>query len=192
MKFLGRMSRINVLTDEKQKNAGMSLVEILVVFAIVGLLIGVGVGAWAVLKSADVSKSSKNISSYYEKLKSTTMSKTGDWNMKITRDDNDMYYVAMYNGNVMSGEKAELGKYIDIYFKDENDGSLNKITKDSPLIIKLKASTGGVSEITYGSTKKYSSAEGSSSTYGSIQVWLGDSRSKEIKIYYVTGRAVKN
>ncbi len=181
----------NVLTDEKLKNAGFSLVELLVVLAIISILAGVGAISWSILKGADVSKASQSVVSCYEKLKTTTMSKTGDWTMKVTRNDKEMYYAGLYDGASSYGGNTELGKYIEIYFKDEKDASATKITKEVPLTVRVKASTGSVSEVICGSTVKYDSAEASDSAYGTIEIWLSGKKSKEVKIYYATGKAVK-
>ncbi len=176
---------------KEHKNAGFTLVEVIVVIAILAVVIGIGFGGMSILKNADVSKASSQVSSYYEELKSTTMSKVGEWRLEITRDDNDMYHAAIYNGTDRVGDMEELGKYIDIYFKDELEGSNNKITKSSPLIIKIKASTGGVSEISYGGAVKFSSSSGSASTYGTVEIHLSGQKREEFKIYYITGKLVK-
>ncbi|MBE5939264.1 MAG: type II secretion system protein [Lachnospiraceae bacterium] len=189
-------NKFNALKRLKLNNDGITLVEIMAVLAIIAIMVGVGMTSWAVVKNADVSKAGRNIMTAYDKLKTYTMSKNGEWRMEIYKNDKGMYYAGVYcrdavtGLDVADGDVVELGKYIDIYFKDENESSDIYIDESTPLKIYLKPSTGGVNKIKLGDIVKYDSAGEYESSYGNIEITYNNLTNKNVKIYYVTGKVV--
>lgn len=71
---------------KKNRNAGFSLVEVIVVIAIMGVLIGMASTGISLLFSRDAEKCAMEIESGLDKLRTYTMSKKGSWYMKIEQD----------------------------------------------------------------------------------------------------------
>ena len=181
-------NKFNALKRLKLNNDGITLVEIMAVLAIIAIMVGVGMTSWAVVKNADVSKAGRNIMTAYDKLKTYTMSKNGEWRMEIYKNDKGMYYAGVYcrdavtGLDVADGDVVELGKYIDIYFKDENESSDIYIDESTPLKIYLKPSTGGVNKIKLGDIVKYDSAGEYESSYGNIEITYNNLTNKNVNI----------
>lgn len=171
----------------KNDNSGMSLIELIIVIAIITVLAGAAGVSYNIIKNADITKSEKNINSCYSKLRVYTMSQAGSWKLQIYKEQGK-YYGSIYQDNEKKGGKTELGKYIDIYFKDQN-GNENKIDEDNGLIIVMKPSTGGLNTITYGNQQIFDSSKEDNSSYGEIII-KRKSRKTSIKIYYVTGKNI--
>lgn len=172
-----------------KNNAGMSVIELIVVIALLAILVGAGFASYNVIKNADVTKSTKNFASYYNKLRTYTMSQAGDWSLVISRDSDDMYTAAIYQGSEQKGSALELGKHIELKYQDEKGGEV-AISSALPLTITLKASTGGVNTIYSGSAKVYESGADTSS-YGIFKAER-NTHDSQIKIYYVTGKALRD
>lgn len=128
----------------KKDNKGFSLIELLIVLAIMGLLVGTTVNVWYYFRQADVKQASKLINTMLEYTRTNTMSINANWEMKIEKDiTDDTYYVTVYrNGNLW--RKNELGKRISIY--TVKGSAETEITSSVSASITFKMDTGGIKE----------------------------------------------
>ncbi len=128
----------------KKDNKGFSLIELLIVLAIMGLLVGTTVNVWYYFRQADVKQASKLINTMLEYTRTNTMSINANWEMKIEKDiTDDTYYVTVYrNGNLW--RKNELGKRISIY--TVKGSAETEITSSVSVSITFKMDTGGIKE----------------------------------------------
>lgn len=128
----------------KKDNKGFSLIELLIVLAIMGLLAGTTINVWYYFRQADVKQASKLIDTMLEYTRTNTMSINASWEMKIEKDiTDDTYYVTVYrNGDLW--RKNELGKRITVY--TVKGSSETEITTSTPTSITFKMDTGGIKE----------------------------------------------
>lgn len=128
----------------KKDNKGFSLIEVLVVLAIMGLLVGASINVWYYFKQADVKQASKMVNTMLEYTRTNTMSVNASWEMKIEKDISDgIYYVTVYRDGEL-WRKHDLGKRITVY--TVKGSAETEITSSSPASITFKMDTGGVKE----------------------------------------------
>jgi len=185
---MNRFFKRSVLTDENRKNAGVSLVEIVIVCAIFAVLAGGLALSINAVKGADVTKATRNIESNYAKLRTHTMSQTGDWEL-VVYEKEDMYYSVVRRDGVDYGTVLELGEYVNISYKDDV-GTVYSVDADNPLSISLRPSTGAVNRVNVGTAIVYDTSANSESSYGTIEI-TRKKKTSTLKFYYITGKVVK-
>lgn len=157
---------------KKNKNAGFSLVEIIVVLAIMAVLVGMSATGISLLFSRDAEKCALEIESGLEKLRTYTMSKKGNWHMEIKKESSD-YIMTIYRDEGSGAapyEQVNLGSKVNL----------------NPAGIKIEYSrvTGGVAKVD--TTGTGWSAPGSTVLIRVDSVHNG--RSKTVSIVTLTGR----
>ena len=128
----------------KKDNKGFSLLELLIVLAIMGLLITTTINAWYYFRQADVKQASKLINTMLEYTRTNTMSVNASWEMKIEKDvTDDTYYVTVYRDGEL-WRKNELGKRITVYMV--KGSTETEITTSLSASITFKMDTGGIKD----------------------------------------------
>lgn len=161
-----------------KKNAGFSLVEVVVVIAIMGILVGISAVGISLMFSRDAEKCATEIESGLDKLRSYTMAKKGSWYMEIAKTGND-YILTIYR-NTGSGDTA---------YEQMNLGSRVTLrsggTEISGVRIQYNRVTGGVAQVDIGNTGTWAVP----SDIVKIQVDSNRTdRSKTVNIVRLTGR----
>ena len=126
----------------KTNNNGLTLMELIVVVAIMAVLVGTTVIGIGILSSGDAEKASKNIRSVLNEVRTDTLSIQADWSAKIHNDDGT-YTIAVYR----DGEEydtIDLGYRIDIFYGDGREA----IEDGDELTISYRQSSGAVKKIT--------------------------------------------
>jgi len=97
----------------RTSSKGFSLVELIVIIAIVGLLAVGGSIAISTMTNANVTSAAKKLSSLLDKLRLESMSRTGKVYLEIGMDGNEYYGRLLYYGNGGNGsdegERVALG-----------------------------------------------------------------------------------
>lgn len=135
----------------KQNNKGYSLVEIIIVIAILAILSTVAYNNFSYIKYANTKTCAKEINSQYEKARQLAMSKP-------ERPD---YYIYKYNDNiylklisssvapVLDNTGTLIGNGgIDVYYTTTSNPTKIKLNNGDNIKIQFKKSSGGLKPIT--------------------------------------------
>ena len=163
----------------KNKNEGFSLVELIIVLAIIVILTGlvsVGVGL-AVNKPAD--ECAEKIKANMQSLRITTMGKFDSY-MEIYCNGDKIYtkeYLIDADGNVTSKENLVGAKGVHLSYEKDNSGSYTELSGDDKITIAYSRSSGA-----------FSNAKAGYYCTG-MKVWKGD-REVNLTIYKLTGKVI--
>jgi len=163
-------------------NKGFTLIEVLVVVAIMGLLAAASVNVYYYLRQADVKQSSKVVNTMLEYTRTNTMSINASWEMRIEKDTNGMYYATVYR-NDKQWRKKELGKRIKIYTVTNTSAEIEITSGTSPYIT-FKSDTGGVKE--YGTASGSEKVANNSDELNGYRIKCGD-KTVDVEIVPLTG-----
>lgn len=187
----------------KLNNKGFSLLELLIVIAImvvvsVSTMVGI-----SVISKGNAKKVNKNLYSSLSYLKTTSMSKTGDWHMEIKKE-NGQYLIETYktttskdaegneitNTALVDSYKCSASKISITYNprqKDSASGVSSVNIADTSMIVKFSKSDGSCSELKAG--EEVLTDSGKYGNNGEFVVKVKGSK-KEYKttLWYKTGR----
>lgn len=128
-----------------KNNKGFSLVELIIVIAILSVLTGVSVVGIGYLYSTNLKSSVKKLDSSLQKVQSFTMTKATNptsIGLKIKQTGNGWY--AEFQG-IPGQSDEELGnKRLKVYYLDSSSSNWNPVTADKPLIVRFDRATGGL------------------------------------------------
>lgn len=144
---------------KNKKNAGFSLVEIIVVIAIMAVLVGMTSVGISLMFSRDAEKCATEIEGGLDKLRAYSMSKKGKWYMEIKQEvsDNNIYMTIyrdegsgyeIFEQENLGSRASLISGYITIEFNKAN-GSVSKVNGSAPgdiTQIKLEANRTNKSE----------------------------------------------
>ncbi len=165
-----------------KENKGFTLIEVLVVVAIMGLLAAASVNIYYYLKQADVKQASKVVNTMLEYTRTNTMSINASWEMRIEKDANGMYYATVYRNDKL-WKKNELGNRVKIYTITNSSAEVEITSGSSPYII-FKSDTGGVKE--YGTASGSDKVANSSDELNGYRIKSGD-KTVNVEIVPLTG-----
>lgn len=177
---------------QKLNNSGMSMIELIVVLAIMVLLVGGVIGLTAYLNSGDLTKSSKAVHNLLSDVKNKTMSIYGSWDGRIKYEDEQFKLLTEKNNEVL--DVKELGYRVSIGYYD--GGTLNgdtvedatayyDLTTAGDLSFVFNQATGAIEEFKIGDSDNLAEA----STYGYFRVYTTSS-SYYLKVFYKTGKVI--
>lgn len=129
---------------KKHNNAGMSLVEIVVVVLIIGILSAGAVIGFSFINSRDASSAAENIMSTLERTKLDTLaSNTETVLLKLCKENNHYYGIVMKDSTEL--DKIELAKNgVTITVKDSSGGQ-TVISDSTSYELKYNKSNGSFS-----------------------------------------------
>ncbi len=184
---------------ENKFNAGFSLVELLVVVAIMGVLLSGAVMSWYVISSNNVNKSGEYIDSALTECKNRAKTMAADlWTVELTNDIVEVHKSVSDDKGVVSDEvilHENLPASIDVYVLLNTGEKIDLTSNADKVIIEYKILTGEVSSI-------YAEKDGSKwSVYSSGTAYTGykycdivskhDKRENKIRLYFTTGKHIE-
>lgn len=113
------------MRDHKLNNAGISLVEIIIVIAIMGIIGGAVILSTAVATDKQVSSCAEKLSSSLEQTRSLVMGKQSGY-VEVWQAAGDYVYIQMWVDGEKFGDEVAIGKpgVVVNYSKVEDDGSV--------------------------------------------------------------------
>lgn len=192
----------------KKDNKGFSLIEIIVVMAIMAVLVGMGAQMFGVAENGYVKKASSDLQGLFDQAEYNTQAVAAkEWKVEITKDGNN-YVARLIKVEADTSDKSKTveteiekkqlsgGKKLQILFDATlGDGmivSQQEITEAMPLTISFEKQTGEVNKVTLGDTS-YDSSKLKAATadgVGNITISTTNSKAhdKTINIYWSTGK----
>lgn len=162
-------------------NAGFSLVELLVVIAIMTILIGGAMIGVRILASGDAQKAQRATESVLSEVRTNTLSITGTWITRITKEDGSARVEIVKDGIVMS--TSRFGSRIRIYYQD-GEGVKTELDNEDIWDFSYMTSSGRFKAVT---NQEGTSMKANDSVYGRIY-FEGSSSVYILKLWYETGR----
>ncbi len=182
--------------NNRKSNAGFSLVELLVVVAIMAVLMSITAVTWYTVSSANVNKAASFIEEVMLEGKNRAMTTSAkSWDVVITNDN--VKLIKTYSDNsteVIVSEK--LPSNVDIKLIQngsliEYDLGTDPVVYDS-IIISYKLLSGEVKKVSATtSSTTVTLYEGKDINYGDIVCYYEDERSETIRLYYSTGKHIR-
>lgn len=128
----------------KKDNKGYSLVELLIVLAIMAVLSGLAVVTWNIVYKAKCQAGANNFNSEVNTLRSSTMAKNEDFCVRVYQEESGAYIVER---GLCPTDNIDDFWVPNISDKDNYDDFFNYNNTGTPLTIKIKY------EISYKNTK---------------------------------------
>lgn len=150
----------------KSNNKGFSLVEVLVVIAIMVILTSASVQALSYLTRGDIKKATKTLYSFIASNRTSSMAKSGEWSFEVSNDGTQYILYSMCDGAEFDMEKLS--------------NRVDSITiNGEPLTsIRFAKNTGAVSSI-----------NGVDVVAGYADIVISISGNKQtLRLYYLTGK----
>lgn len=183
-------------SERKLNNKGFTLMELIVVVAIMIVMAGAAAVTVSMLDSSYVEDAERGIKDYISMARTKSMSVSAkDWYVSITKEGNE-YYANLYKVTVeivASGgvdtevtkvtliEKQKLGAKITISFRSE-DGTVTNLDASNNLELHFDSATGKVNLVKLGAA-----TPGIGSGIGSIGIKRND-YAINLKVFYNTGK----
>ena len=182
--------------NKKKSNAGFSLVELLVVVAIMGVLMGITAVTWYAVSSANGNKAASFIEEVLLEGKNRAMTTSAkSWDVIITNDK--VKLVKTYDDDRTEVIVSEsLPSNVDIKLIQSGSPTEYDLGGESApydsIVISYKLLSGEVKKVT--ATNKGTTIElytGSGISYGDIVCYYEDDRSETVRLYYSTGKYIR-
>jgi len=184
-------------SQKVNKNAGFSLVELIVVVTIIAIMVGGSFAGFSMLARGDSKKAVKNISSQITELRTNTLSVAGNWFAEIYMKDNSYRIdikkkITLPDGITTSEElvsSTAIGSkivisYVDFVYTDKKD-----INESNKLVISFMQGSGKVNQVKLiNSDLSETPLVGPLSKSGDIIVSVKSSTSNSLTLWYLTGK----
>ena len=183
-------------SERKLNNKGFSLMELIVVVAIMIVMVGAAAVTVSMLDSSYVEDAERGIKDYIALGRTKSMSVSAkDWYMSVVKDGSD-YYACLYKvveepisddpdagveEKVYIVEKKKLGNKLTIGFGTTEDNKID-ITSTNELQLHFDATTGKIKEVKVGPTN-FATTSG----IGNIYITRNDYDIK-LKVFFNTGK----
>lgn len=196
---------INIINRKKNNNSsnsnsGLTMVELIIVIAIMAIMVAASSIGFSLLSHGDSKKAVGNLSAQITELRTTALSKAGDWTAELYKKDNS--YQLDIKKIIVSSDPAipnteetvsstSIGSKIAIVYKDSVNSDDKNIDNDHKLVISFKQGTGKVDKVNFvsilGGTSE--TLNPATSQSGTIIVKVnGTSNSNCLTLWYQTGK----
>lgn len=195
------INMINYKENNNSSNSGFTMVELIIVIAIMAIMVAAGSIGFSLLSHGDSKKAVGNLSSQIAELRTNALSMAGDWTAELYKKDKS--YQLDIKKTIKSLDPAipdtvetvsstPIGSKIAIVYKDSTASSEKGINDDNKLVISFKQGTGKVDDVSLvlisgGGSEQLKPLSGSQS--GNIIVKVnGLSKSNSLTLWYLTGK----
>ncbi len=178
------------------KNKGFTLMELLIVVAIMAIMTGLTIIAVSILATGDSKKASKNLLNELEALKVDTMSIDGEWWAEVYINSSGTYTVDVIkknNGESTVYETKTLGSRLSISYHDNGVGNITKdlSVEDTKLKIFYEKGSGKISSVTIVENGAETAISTGLSSKGEFIIKpKGKDTQSVLTLYYRTGKIV--
>lgn len=170
----------------KTDNRGVTLIEVIVVIAIMMVLTATSVSAMSYLARGNVKKAAKTVYSFITQSRTDSMAKSGKWSLTIKKDGNNYVLVTECTGFYINGALQDCldadGKAYDKVVLDSNVTGITcngvLIDDSTSYVINFKKNTGEVEKI---------NGSKPSGGYTDIVISLSGN-TRTLRLYYLTGK----
>ncbi len=132
--------------QKRKKNSGFSLVELVVLLAIMGILMAGGITAFGLIFSTSAKETTSKIDSALNKTKVEAMSRASA-SVEIYKDSTDSSYYVRYTINGTTQNPIKVGSSrVNVAYVDSS-GTTTTITGSNNLIISFDRASGGFKPI---------------------------------------------
>lgn len=175
---------VNMENMEKDnRNAGFTMMELLLVSVIMAVMVGASVVGFNLLNQGDSKKAVKNISSQLAELRTNTLSMAGEWKAEIYKDGGTYKLDILKGADVIS--TSSIGSRIVISF-DDSENAPYEITDSSKVVISFLKGNGKVDDVV---DNAGNTLEGLTSKSGAFIVTpKSSSTSTTLTLWYLTGK----
>lgn len=186
---------INISYIKKNNDSGLTMVELIIVIAIIAIMVAASVIGVSLLSHGDSKKAVNNLSSQITEVRTNTLTMAGNWTAEIYKKDNS-YKLDIkkdLNGTVELVSSTSIGSKLAISYQD-SVGAIQPIDNDNKLVISFKQGNGKVEDegvkLVPVSGGSGTSLIGSGSKRGEIIVNNSSSISNSLTLYYLTGKII--
>lgn len=178
------------------KNKGFTLMELLIVVAIMAIMTGLTIIAVSILATGDSKKASKNLLNELEALKVDTMSIDGEWWAEVYINSSGTYTVDVIkknNGESTVYETKTLGSRLSISYHDNGVGNITKdlSVEGTKLKIFYEKGSGKISKVTIVENGAETAISTGLSSKGEFIIKpKGKDTQSVLTLYYRTGKIV--
>lgn len=175
---------------QDNSNKGFSLIELIVVIAVMVVVTGFIVYGVSVLSSGDANKASKTIYNQLTSTQRSTLSMSGKWSLEIINNSGtntlNIYRDDGTGNQLQTSEK--LGSRIELSYNTKNDeASAQQLGNGDRLIVTFERSTGKILDVTKNGSSIYDS--GKTDLY-IMAKGRGSSSNYTVKVIYATGKII--
>lgn len=171
-------------------NHGFSLLELLVVMAIIVIVSTITAVGLNVLAEGNAKKANKTMYSKISELRTTTMSKSGEWYMVISCQDNtyklETHHVANGEDNIKDTSKFSASRISLNYYN--GDSSTGYDLRNNSLKIQFNKNDGSCKSVTINDTEEFITDNLDAPQFGKIVASVSRNNTYESKLWYKTGR----
>ncbi len=181
---------IDKSNGQDNSNKGFSLIELIVVIAVMVVVTGFIVYGVSVLSSGDANKASKTIYNQLTSTQRSTLSMSGKWSLEIINNSGtntlNIYRDDGTGNQLQTSEK--LGSRIELSYNTKNDeASAQQLGNGDRLIVTFERSTGKILDVTKNGSSIYDS--------GKTDLYImangrGSSSNYTVKVIYATGKII--
>lgn len=170
----------------KGKSRGFTLIELIVVIAIMVAFTGGSFAAFGLVQSGNVKNVTKTIASGLSELRMKTMTQNlaNGWELRIYKGSDDIYYMDMIKG-VPEGETPIITttalKKADITYT----GAEGEEYSVDELLVTYNASTGAIASVVYHVTGGAAMVQTTGT--GTLKAAIGNKEST-VELYFATGK----